>query len=86
MAIFFWLLVCVVSSMIWLVSERHGSGSDPAGNAMSTGILELLADTFGVVVGLLALVFILFKGSGVRTTVTVLLGVVAVLLLVITTH
>ena len=84
--IFFWLLVCLVSGMIWLVSERHGSGGDPAGNAMSTGILELLADTLGVVVGLLALIFIVFKGSGVRITATVLLGVVAMLLLVVTTH
>ena len=72
--------------MIWLLSERYGSGGDPAGNAMSTGILELLADAFGVFVGLLALIFIVFKGSGVRTTTTVLLGVIAVLLLVITTH
>ena len=53
---------------------------------MSTGILELLADTLGVVVGLLALIFIVFKGSGVRITATVLLGVVAMLLLVVTTH
>lgn len=53
---------------------------------MSTGILELLADVFGVIVGLLALIFIVFKGPGVRTTMTVLLGLLAVLLLAILTH
>ena len=85
LAFFFWPLVCAVSGMIWLVSERHGSGGDPAGNGMSTGIIELLADTFAVITGVLALTFVVFKGPVVRVILTVLLGAFAVLLVAILT-
>ncbi|TXN00161.1 hypothetical protein FV242_22980 [Methylobacterium sp. WL64] len=86
LAIAFWLLVCAAAAVISYLSTFHGSGGDPAGNGMSSGLIELFSIAAGVLVGLLALIFLACRNLAVRGVLTALLGLFTLLLLALAGH